>query len=358
MKLFFFFGLVIINTSFALSELDKYRLLFFHNKYRCETKSYAKNMPALRWDDRLEKVSYCPGLSHNSNRTEQFKLLGGSGYVGENLYWISLVGVPSLNRFVYAIKAFTAEVVNFDRITSCTKETICGCAPDRVCGHYTQVIWASTMFVGCGANRVDCPNRMPKGGLIACNYSPGRNNRDEYAFEDSPVFIETDACKAIRYLPLNVISNIIVSSSPEDVFNLTDGDYNNRWYPALNDTKSLINLTFADPVDIQTFYAYSKKEQHTPNRINVIYRINNIFRPDDKFETKTKSIIQNPILTEKGYRTSFPINLRNIRMISIIFLKRTDIMKISEIELQGGFYDNGLRGGLMLSANENDEYLI
>ena len=43
------------------------------------------------------------------------------------------------------------------------------CAPGTVCGHYTQVVWRNTNFVGCGM--VSCgPTEV-----WVCNYSPPGN---------------------------------------------------------------------------------------------------------------------------------------------------------------------------------------
>ena len=37
------------------------------------------------------------------------------------------------------------------------------------CGHYTQVVWSNSRYVGCAFRR------CPSGGLTVCNYSPGGN---------------------------------------------------------------------------------------------------------------------------------------------------------------------------------------
>ena len=46
------------------------------------------------------------------------------------------------------------------------------CAPGRQCGHYTQLVWASTEDVGCGM--AVCPSR---GQVWVCNYRPRGNVR-------------------------------------------------------------------------------------------------------------------------------------------------------------------------------------
>ena len=46
------------------------------------------------------------------------------------------------------------------------------CAPNRQCGHYTQIVWATTEEVGCGMSV--CPTL---GQVWVCNYRPKGNIR-------------------------------------------------------------------------------------------------------------------------------------------------------------------------------------
>lgn len=46
------------------------------------------------------------------------------------------------------------------------------CAPGRQCGHYTQIVWATTREVGCGT--AVCPTL---GQIWVCNYRPRGNIR-------------------------------------------------------------------------------------------------------------------------------------------------------------------------------------
>ena len=42
-----------------------------------------------------------------------------------------------------------------------------------ICGHYTQVVWAASLELGCGLS--SCPG-LAYGSTIVCNYGPGGND--------------------------------------------------------------------------------------------------------------------------------------------------------------------------------------
>ena len=47
------------------------------------------------------------------------------------------------------------------------------CAPGEQCGHYTQIVWRDTRFVGCGA--ASCALDGFEGVIWVCNYDPPGN---------------------------------------------------------------------------------------------------------------------------------------------------------------------------------------
>lgn len=81
----------------------------------------------------------------------------GGGY-GENLYWTSATATPA-----DAVTAWADEVADYDLGTHT-------CAEGAVCGHFTQVVWANTTTVGCGA--AVCPDG---GEVWTCEYDPPGN---------------------------------------------------------------------------------------------------------------------------------------------------------------------------------------
>jgi pathogenesis-related protein 1 len=91
--------------------------------------------------------------------------------VGENLYQASAMESESGSRSFYVVSpaqvvdAWGAESAHYSPSTG-------SCAPGRQCGHYTQIVWASTEEVGCGM--AVCPSL---GQVWACRYRPRGNVR-------------------------------------------------------------------------------------------------------------------------------------------------------------------------------------
>ncbi|VDD84330.1 unnamed protein product [Mesocestoides corti] len=54
----------------------------------------------------------------------------------------------------------------------------------HVCGHYTQMVWATTTEVGCAMQRCDSlrPEWTPPVYLMACQYAPGGNYGGEWPY--------------------------------------------------------------------------------------------------------------------------------------------------------------------------------
>lgn len=135
-----------------------------HNNYRLGTLNPpAASMPALQWDQASANVaqSYidrCPGLAHNGAR-------GSDGTArGENIYVSSQAGMAPETAISNAVTAWFNEAKDYNYATG-------SCTPGKMCGHYTQVVWADTWGVGCGV-RNNCPG--PWQTQVVCDYvTPG-----------------------------------------------------------------------------------------------------------------------------------------------------------------------------------------
>lgn len=93
-------------------------------------------------------------IDHNPNRSD-----GYGEYVGENIY-----GSGGAASGTDAVALWVAEEANYDYDTNTC---------NGVCGHYTQVVWATTTKLGCGIHT--CPG-LTYGNSVVCNYAPGGND--------------------------------------------------------------------------------------------------------------------------------------------------------------------------------------
>ena len=123
-------------------------------------------LPPVSWDAILGDSVYnyavrCQGsgdlLSHNANRSTDYQTLGGSGYVGENIFGTSGSGATPDD----AVTAWMSEAPLFDYATNTGNA-----------GHYTQVVWRNTERIGCAI--VDCP-ALTYHNTVICDYAPGGN---------------------------------------------------------------------------------------------------------------------------------------------------------------------------------------
>ncbi|XP_067863538.1 peptidase inhibitor 16-like isoform X2 [Heptranchias perlo] len=155
--------LLLISLTFpkptgAMSEEDKKDLVAAHNKYRSEVPD-ASNMLRMKWDTDLEEIAvkYTRECiwEHNNDR----------GETGENLYVAT--SPPSPEK---AVEEWYLEVADY------TYETM-HCTPQKMCGHYTQVVWANSDKVGCASHFCDELQGLDYKNLsiLVCNYLPQGN---------------------------------------------------------------------------------------------------------------------------------------------------------------------------------------
>lgn len=131
-----------------------------HNQVRAEvgvgpmTWSPALAATAQAWAESCTDAEAPAGLiDHNPGRSD-----GHPYYVGENAF-----GTPGEPTAEDAVNAWAAEKADYDHDSN-------GCS--GICGHYTQLVWADSVELGCGIAR--CPD-LAFGGTIVCNYGPGGN---------------------------------------------------------------------------------------------------------------------------------------------------------------------------------------
>jgi len=153
------------------------KILDQHNYYR-RTLVSASNMVQLEYDMKLEQVAQAyletqgSNYIHNAGRTADYAKLGGTGYVGENWYsssptdaaekwtvfvWPKSWGGNGCSEEQNYWATYESSSSNGKKYAHCKGGTV---------GHYTQVMWATSVKVGCGYSAT--------AGTV-CNYSPGGN---------------------------------------------------------------------------------------------------------------------------------------------------------------------------------------
>ncbi|KAF8568209.1 hypothetical protein P879_04893 [Paragonimus westermani] len=171
---------VLLSLQTAVSVLqwkDREALLDLHNHYRkliLHGKVYnqpsADRMNILSWDDNLARnaenwASKCE-IGHDDDqdrRTMEFR------FVGQN--W------AGVKNYTDAVRLWFEEHNYYNYWTN-------ECRRGKVCGHYTQLIWANTLKVGCGIKKCR-KSRMPFGYSVVCNYGPAGNFFGEFPYETS-----------------------------------------------------------------------------------------------------------------------------------------------------------------------------
>eukprot|EP00117_Sycon_ciliatum_P036890 scpid91201/ scgid1571/ Peptidase inhibitor 16; Cysteine-rich protease inhibitor len=171
------------QSVFTQSQKDA--MLNAHNNARSiASPTPCTPLPAMTWNTVLANVAQAYAdrciYEHNGARTSDTN--GAFSYVGENLY-IS-TNTPS-DPAVVSVMSWDKEKHYYDYDTLV-------CAPGKVCGHYTQIVWNSSQQLGCGAKLCDAANtksypfdksKFSKGYIVVCNYGPGGNYRGQKPYK-------------------------------------------------------------------------------------------------------------------------------------------------------------------------------
>ncbi len=138
-----------LNGEPNLTKVEIEETVAAHNEWRAKV-----NVPPLQWDENLAKTALKwakqlkkEGCAFKHSHTPN---------LGENLF----MGTTGFYGPREVIDAWGNEIkdYNYDD-NSCT----------GVCGHYTQVVWATTTKVGCAKTTCDGND------IWVCNYAPPGN---------------------------------------------------------------------------------------------------------------------------------------------------------------------------------------
>ena len=119
----------------------------------------------LVWDDTLASYANQYALSQDNPQGGcSGDLTHSNGPYGENLYWY-WTSSGTLATPTDAVNAWISEKQDYDYASNT-------CVSGQECGHYTQVVWAATLRVGCVAHA--CASN-PGATYTICSYDPPGN---------------------------------------------------------------------------------------------------------------------------------------------------------------------------------------
>jgi len=212
-----------LSNPATLHDQDRNDILALHNKIRAETARgeyqgsgtllpQATNMNYLKWSTALETVaaewsSNCQFNHRGSGSSSCATALGKLSSVdlpgwstgkgcGENLYGSGVDPVWTDSKYGYGIMEGIEDGWCKEEAETWTYGTNIGSA-----GHYTQVVWANTEYVGCGF--YNCPSSNGwMNNMFTCNYYPPGNYGGQYAYTAGSTCSDcSGGCSTNQYTP-------------------------------------------------------------------------------------------------------------------------------------------------------------
>lgn len=148
----------------ALDKLEQTEMVKAHNQYRSET---GVSVDVI-WSEKLAEMAQAHANKLTSEHACEL-VHSHAGGVGENLYWASALIYSTGETEVQPVfptqvaSAWGRERANYHYPSN-------SCAIGKVCGHYTQMVWANTSEIGCA--RAVCQDNSQ---VWVCNYYPAGN---------------------------------------------------------------------------------------------------------------------------------------------------------------------------------------
>ncbi|XP_072013044.1 uncharacterized protein [Amphiura filiformis] len=161
----------------GLTGKQEQQILAMHNSYRRRVPGPASNMEEMSWDAGLAKMAkkyskQCVWEHGNPPNTTPF------AHVGQNLAYGSGIKLSPMYLVTLWYREKTFYDINTDE-----------CQRNAICGHYTQIAWANTKYVGCALNycrQLHDPNNgmdYPSALYLVCNYGPGGNIHSHFPYQ-------------------------------------------------------------------------------------------------------------------------------------------------------------------------------
>jgi pathogenesis-related protein 1 len=163
----------------GLSAAEEQETLAAHNSERQNYSAYG--VAPLQWSPELaryahewaQKIANEGRMYHRSNTDRQNNPFRPGEYVGENIYGAASTGPEAVQSWASEKQWYHYDQ---DRNGMGSQDQSPGCTappgpPRQYCGHFTQVVWKATQYVGCG--RASAANGGA--GFFICNYYPSGN---------------------------------------------------------------------------------------------------------------------------------------------------------------------------------------
>ena len=163
----------------GVSESEKQLITKKHNDFRLliaqgKVKNQPKgtNLKKFKWDDKLAAAAQ---EIANTNQFKHVRVYDARFGVGQNLYqsyvWLSSNQMDTKSDWNAAVTAWFQEHKDYKYPQ----------IPNSLTGHYTQLVWANTEYVGCGYSVYRQDGFLKK--LYVCNYGPAGNYVGEAPYE-------------------------------------------------------------------------------------------------------------------------------------------------------------------------------
>nr|XP_054762421.1 uncharacterized protein LOC129268996 isoform X2 [Lytechinus pictus] len=165
-----------LSVPYTVDELIA--IVDVHNQKRGNVIPSAADMEFVRWDEELAAAAdgwavKCT-LEHGKPENSTISRFGQNIWAG---FGLSKWALPET---VGPFRAWTNEDRFYDYETN-------SCQARKMCGHYTQIIWASTRAVGCGRAFCRQTDDIPFARwMVVCNYLPGGNIQGRQPYITGP----------------------------------------------------------------------------------------------------------------------------------------------------------------------------
>lgn len=155
-----------VAENSGLKNGDKEIIVDIHNTVRREVSPAATNMMKMSWDDEIANTAQRWAENCNIKHDSNYKRYAfGRFSVGQNLAWGSWA-----MGWTHAIKLWADEKKDYSYSSN-------NSPTGAAIGHYTQMVWATSIKVGCGYAICGTTH------YYVCNYGPGGNMRGERPYK-------------------------------------------------------------------------------------------------------------------------------------------------------------------------------